>query len=128
MEPKELIRRRKRLGISQAHLARLLEGMQRTRIWEYETGKIPIPRLLPLALEAVENRLVNAGFTLNENRAAYRVIRVGANYYRYPTERATPIGATDVEGVTDDNGLLVPEVTHLPLVFAINHYANEREQ
>jgi transcriptional regulator with XRE-family HTH domain len=47
---------RKKCGITQVELARLL-GTYQVTIARWETGARKIPFLLPLALEALENRM-----------------------------------------------------------------------
>jgi DNA-binding transcriptional regulator YiaG len=56
MNGKELRHWRKKLGISQGELARLLSTYQVT-VCRWEKGARKIPFLLPLALEALEIRL-----------------------------------------------------------------------
>jgi predicted transcriptional regulator len=51
---------RRKWGISQADLARILRTYQVT-ISRWETGARNIPFLLPLALEALENRMKKGG-------------------------------------------------------------------
>jgi transcriptional regulator with XRE-family HTH domain len=60
MNPKELKTWRKRWGLSQEKLANLL-GSHRVSIAQWETGRRGIPSFLPLALEALENRLRKEG-------------------------------------------------------------------
>jgi DNA-binding transcriptional regulator YiaG len=56
MTSSELKAWRKQWGLSQEKLARLL-GSHRVSIAQWETGRRRIPSFLPLALEALENRL-----------------------------------------------------------------------
>jgi DNA-binding transcriptional regulator YiaG len=56
MSAKELKLWRKRWGITQVDLARRL-GTHQVTIARWETGARKIPFLLPLALEALENRI-----------------------------------------------------------------------
>ncbi len=56
MNPNELKTWRKKLGLSQEKLARLL-GSHRVSIAQWETGRRGIPSFLPLALEALEYRM-----------------------------------------------------------------------
>ena len=58
MEKEELKKRRERLGLTQAEFAEVT-GVTSTTISRYETGQqSPIPKLVELALEALEARLV----------------------------------------------------------------------
>jgi hypothetical protein len=57
MDGKELTLWRKKWGVSQGELARLL-GTYQVTVCRWETSVRGIPFLLPLALEALENRLV----------------------------------------------------------------------
>ena len=56
MTGQELTLWRKKRGISQGELARLL-GTYQVTVCRWEKGARKIPFLLPLALEALENRL-----------------------------------------------------------------------
>jgi transcriptional regulator with XRE-family HTH domain len=56
MRGKELTLWRKKNGISQGELARLL-GTYQVTVCRWEKGARKIPFLLPLALEGLENRL-----------------------------------------------------------------------
>jgi DNA-binding transcriptional regulator YiaG len=56
MRGNELTTWRKKWGISQGELARLL-GTYQVTVCRWEKGARKIPFLLPLALEALENRL-----------------------------------------------------------------------
>lgn len=60
MNGKELKLWRKKWGITQVDLARRL-GTYQVTIARWETGARKIPFLLPLALEALENRLRKEG-------------------------------------------------------------------
>jgi len=51
---------RRKWGISQVELARLL-GTYQVTVCRWETGVRSIPFLLPLALEALENRMKAGG-------------------------------------------------------------------
>jgi DNA-binding transcriptional regulator YiaG len=51
---------RKRWGLSQGKLAKAL-GVRSMTVARWEWGTIRIPALLPLALEALENRLIKEG-------------------------------------------------------------------
>jgi len=51
---------RKKWGISQVELAKML-GTYQVTICRWETGARSIPLLLPLALEALENRMKKGG-------------------------------------------------------------------
>jgi DNA-binding XRE family transcriptional regulator len=55
MRARELKAARARLGLSQAALAEALE-VHRVTITVYEAGRQPIPRLVALAVEALERR------------------------------------------------------------------------
>jgi len=55
MRARELKAARKRLGLSQQALADTLE-VHRVTIALYETGKDPIPKMVSLAVEALETR------------------------------------------------------------------------
>lgn len=57
MDKSAFRRKRKRLGLTQEQLAKRLE-LSRVTIARYETGVIPIPRILEMALEllALEKR------------------------------------------------------------------------
>jgi predicted transcriptional regulator len=59
MTAKELKIWRKKWGVTQVELARKL-GTYQVTIARWETGARKIPFLLPLALEALENRLKEA--------------------------------------------------------------------
>ena len=56
MDRDELKLWRKKWGITQVELARML-GTYQVTIARWETGSRKIPFLLPLALEALENRM-----------------------------------------------------------------------
>lgn len=60
MNGNELSLWRKKWGISQGELARLLSTYQVT-VCRWEKGARKVPSLLPLALEALENRLFKRG-------------------------------------------------------------------
>jgi DNA-binding transcriptional regulator YiaG len=60
MTANELKRWRKKWGITQVELARML-GTYQVTIARWETGARKIPFLLPPALEALENRMKRAG-------------------------------------------------------------------
>jgi transcriptional regulator with XRE-family HTH domain len=57
VEAKEFKRKRIRLGLTQTELAEMLDIKPNT-ISRYETGTLPISKVVELALEAVENRMV----------------------------------------------------------------------
>ncbi|HEY8563574.1 MAG TPA: helix-turn-helix transcriptional regulator [Pyrinomonadaceae bacterium] len=58
MEKEELKRRRERLGLTQAEFAAAV-GVTSTTVSRYETGQqSPIPKLIELALEALEARRI----------------------------------------------------------------------
>lgn len=56
MEGKDLKVWRKKWGLSQVELAKML-GTYQVTVCRWEKGKRSIPLLLPLALEALENRI-----------------------------------------------------------------------
>jgi len=55
MRTRELKQARARLGLSQTELAEAL-GIHRSAIARYETGTLPVPKLVALAIEALEYR------------------------------------------------------------------------
>jgi transcriptional regulator with XRE-family HTH domain len=55
LKPAALLAARRRLGLSQKKLAALL-GVARETVNRYESGALPIPRWLPLAVEGLEAR------------------------------------------------------------------------
>ena len=65
MTGSELKQWRKKWGITQVELARML-GTYQVTIARWETGARRIPFLLPLAIEALENRMRQAEGTMNE--------------------------------------------------------------
>lgn len=65
MTAKELKLWRKEWGITQVELARML-GTYQVTVARWETGARKIPFLLPLAIEALENRIRQAEGTMNE--------------------------------------------------------------
>jgi len=65
MTAKELKLWRKKWGITQVELARML-GTHQVTVARWETGARKIPFLLPLAIEALENRMRQAEGTMNE--------------------------------------------------------------
>ena len=60
MTGKELKELRRRLGLTQEKLARQL-GVIPLTVARWETGTRTIPSFLPLALEALENRMKKGG-------------------------------------------------------------------
>jgi transcriptional regulator with XRE-family HTH domain len=60
MTGKELQEWRRKLGLSQEALASAL-GVIRVSVSRWETGTRAIPSFLPLALEALENRMGKGG-------------------------------------------------------------------
>lgn len=53
MAPEELKRKRERLGLTQAELAKRL-GIAKLTVLRYENGQTPIPRIVELALKEIE--------------------------------------------------------------------------
>ena len=60
MTGQELKKWRRRMGLSQEELGRLL-GVARFSVSRWEIGTRSIPTFLPLALEALENRMAKGG-------------------------------------------------------------------
>jgi DNA-binding XRE family transcriptional regulator len=60
MKRQDLKRWRRKWGVTQGELAKLL-GTYQVTISRWETGSRGIPFLLPLALEALENRMKTGG-------------------------------------------------------------------
>jgi DNA-binding transcriptional regulator YiaG len=60
MTGQELKEWRRRMGLSQEQLGRLL-GVARFSVSRWEIGTRAIPSFLPLALEALENRMKKGG-------------------------------------------------------------------
>ncbi len=55
MRARELKQARARLGLTQAALAEVLD-IHRISVAKYEGGTLPVPRLVALAVEALERR------------------------------------------------------------------------
>jgi len=55
MRTRELKQARARLGLSQTELAEAL-GIHRSAVARYETGTLPIPKVVALAVECLERR------------------------------------------------------------------------
>jgi DNA-binding XRE family transcriptional regulator len=59
MRARELKQARARLKMSQPELAEAL-GIHRTAVGRYEVGMLPVPKLVALAVEALERRAAEA--------------------------------------------------------------------
>jgi len=59
VEAKKFKRKRMSLGLSQTELAELLDVKPNT-ISRYETGALPISKVVELALEAIEHRMAES--------------------------------------------------------------------
>ncbi len=60
MDRHELRRRRKALGLKQSELADVL-GVAENTVLRWEIGRLPLPSLLSLAIEAIEARVAAGG-------------------------------------------------------------------
>lgn len=126
LDPGSLRRRRLRWGMTIAQFAALL-GTAGPTLSNWETGVIPFPRLLPWALESIENRLCSLGNALYDDPAEYRLIKVGGtDYYKWPPERPIPKGVKEVRSAYDENGLLFIDYWPLPVLFAVNYTSRHR--
>jgi transcriptional regulator with XRE-family HTH domain len=65
MTNSELKERRERLRITQLQLANLL-GVKENSVYRWESGKIPISKLVELAFENIETKLKNNSISLDK--------------------------------------------------------------